>query len=154
MYGSLDKLLIASARPIGPAEQALLKQHPNVTWWSCASSLRDAWQSWPEDTQTRTRLHLWALPASATAEQWTHEEALRQLLGNTGQPYRTLHTNQLADVLTSTLNPWTLPPGQTKNAALDWKRWQQQGCEKCSDPVCEHRMFQDLIKQRANTAAP
>jgi hypothetical protein len=79
-------------------------------------------------------------------EQLAAEDTLRQQLNETGHPYRTLHANNLVGALqvlsdrtTSTLS---IQPHHQR------QRWLLQGCEKCSDPVCEHRLFLDLIERR------
>ena len=40
------------------------------------------------------------------------------------------------------LKPAQQPSGQLKNKRWTWS------CDKCSDPTCEHQLFQDLIRSR------
>jgi hypothetical protein len=91
-------------------------------------------------------LHLWAVSNNATPEQLATEDALRQQLSAMGLPYRTLHSASLLNVLHPPSAQQS--PESTARANSQWQRWLQRGCEKCSDPVCEHRLFQDLIEHR------
>ena len=80
------------------------------------------------------------------AKKEATEDALRQQLSAMGLPYRTLHSASLLNVLHPPSAQQS--PESTARANSQWQRWLQRGCEECSDPVCEHRLFQDLIEHR------
>lgn len=142
-----QNVLIASARALTPPDLALLESHPQVLWCATVQALQGFWQSLSTRILPDVTLYLWAVPHNAPPEQLATENALRQQLNGMGLPYRTLHTASLLNVL----HPQTahLSSESTARAESQWQRWLQRGCEKCSDPVCEHRLFQDLIEHRS-----
>jgi hypothetical protein len=148
MTGKHPKVLIASAQFLVDADRVLLGNHPNVKWCDGSPPLRSVWNELASDVQTGADWCLWALAHQASTEQLAVEDALRQQLNALGRPYRTLHAKGFTEALELAL--WRQPPNplQTALAQQQWQSWLQRGCEKCSDPVCEHRLFQDLLQQR------
>ncbi len=148
MAHSPPNVLIASARPLRGTDRDLLSSHPTVQYWNGTPPLGSFWNDLPTPIRLGMALVLWALPHQAPPEQLESEDALRHQLNALGQPYRTLHANGFTEVLQLALCRQPPDPQQTALAQQQWQRWQQRGCEKCSDPVCEHRLFQDLLQQR------
>ncbi|HSU22185.1 MAG TPA: ATP-binding protein [Variovorax sp.] len=77
---------------------------------------------------------------------------VRAALGRAGVAYSVVHGSG-AQRLTNAWNALNLaaqadpsPPGSPAAGASGRVRW---SCDKCSDPVCEHRMFTDLLGRRA-----
>jgi len=95
---------------------------------------------------------------STQAQQETADQAIRAALAAEGAPYCVLYgsaSQRLAQALGAVerLLPELLlqkpaPARKEGNKAWIWV------CDKCSDPVCEHRLLSDLLAQRAVPAAP
>lgn len=86
------------------------------------------------------------------------DRLLRAALTGAGLPFAVVHGSG-GDRLASAWNAinaiaGTEPPTQSggradaRPAAWAWS------CEKCSDPVCEHRLFSDLLRERRDAATP
>jgi hypothetical protein len=101
---------------------------------------------------------LCGLESAAQAHQQAADQSLRAALAAGGVAYCVLYGSapqRLAQALGAVER---LLPGlaQQKPAPVRGegnKAWAWV-CDKCSDPVCEHRLLSDLLAQRAVSAAP
>ena len=98
------------------------------------------WQGLPPEERTGWRLVLLATDAAATCGL-PQEQALRQTLSDLGLAHQVVYPQQgshdQALRLLLGLVQRRPMPGRLSAA-----------CEKCSDPDCEHRLFQDLLARR------
>lgn len=93
-----------------------------------------------------------------TQIQWHADQALRQSLVTAAKPFQVIYgqgqqrllnalqalkTASADAVLADPGTPSATPPGQGEKR----KPW-VWACEKCSDPVCEHRLLSDLLAKR------
>jgi ribosomal protein L37AE/L43A len=84
------------------------------------------------------------------------DQAIRTALARAGIPYCVLYGNsreRLAQALGAVERlqpgaPLQEHPPERRSKAWVWV------CDKCSDPICEHRLLSDLLAQRAAPAAP
>ena len=104
----------------------------------------------------------WPCPPAEQESREQRDAELRRQLEATGTPYRVVYgstTRRLATALVAALaqqapgsstaaSPTRAPLGHTDwraagdgDGPLKMRSW---GCEKCSDPVCEHRLFTSL----------
>ena len=60
--------------------------------------------------------------------------------------YQVRHVQTFGEIATTTNSIASRAGDTPANASNALKKW-QWNCEKCSDADCEHRLFQDLIKQ-------
>jgi HTH-type transcriptional regulator, transcriptional repressor of NAD biosynthesis genes len=96
--------------------------------------------------------------ASARQPQNIHERRrmdclLRRSLTQAGVPFQVIYGNgneRLAQALTA-LTAWQSPEAKLETAAAQTPSPRQPwvwACDKCSDPVCEHRLLSDLLLNR------
>lgn len=93
-----------------------------------------------------------------TQAQWQADQSLRQSLAIAARPFQVIYgqgqqrllnalqalkTASADAVLADPDTPSAMPPGQAEKR----KPW-VWACEKCSDPVCEHRLLSDLLAKR------
>jgi hypothetical protein len=88
-----------------------------------------------------------------TNTQTLDSQNQRSQLVSAGLPFHVLYalpTECLTQVMV--LTEWRLEKDEASNGKpmLAGKPWVWP-CEKCSDPVCEHRMLSDLIASRTQT---
>ncbi len=88
------------------------------------------------------------LPAGEARRQEAHDAALRGLLQALGWGHQVFYGNvdarlRHALLLGGAAMPERFPPPGNARPALAWS------CEKCSDPECEHRLFQRLLTPAA-----
>ncbi|AYQ29059.1 MULTISPECIES: hypothetical protein [unclassified Polaromonas] len=91
----------------------------------------------------------------AAAAQLDADQAIRAAFASAGIPYRVMYgtaDQRLAQALDA-VNP-PLPDLRRASAARRGGKgaWTWV-CDKCSDPVCEHRLLSDLLAQRNSAAA-
>jgi hypothetical protein len=91
--------------------------------------------------------------ASTAAAQLAADQLIRAAFASAGIAYRVMYgtaDQRLAQALDA-INP---PTPQCANAARRGSKgaWTWV-CDKCSDPICEHRLLSDLLAQRNNAAA-
>jgi hypothetical protein len=98
----------------------------------------------------------WPCPAAEQPQRAEQDAQLRQGLALRGIAYRVLYgplERRLASVLSALGESRTPPPAavasappapNTENTPDTRARLRAWGCEKCSDPVCEHRLFTSL----------
>jgi len=78
---------------------------------------------------------------------------LRRSLTQAGVPFQVIYGNgneRLAQALTA-LTAWQSPEAKLETAAAQTPSPRQPwvwACDKCSDPVCEHRLLSDLLLNR------
>ena len=84
------------------------------------------------------------------------DQSIRSALGAAGTAYSVLYGSTPQRVAQALGALHRAQPGlrhqepQTQARSKAWV-WV---CDKCSDPVCEHRLLSDLLMQRASPAAP
>jgi hypothetical protein len=83
------------------------------------------------------------------------DQSIRSALAAAGMAYSVLYgsaAQRLAQALNAVerLQPGLLPREQQPDGRSKPWVWV---CEKCGDPVCEHRLLSDLLAQRAGPAA-
>ena len=100
---------------------------------------------------------LCGLESAAQAHQQAADQSIRAALAAGGMAYCVLYggpPQRLAQALGAAerllpgLAQQKPAPARKGNKAWVWV------CDKCSDPVCEHRLLSDLLAQRAVSAAP
>jgi Mrp family chromosome partitioning ATPase len=85
-----------------------------------------------------------------TAEQMLADQALRQRLAQQQLPFHVIYgqgEERLTHALGALKASTKAPEASTSAPATKRKPW-VWSCEKCSDPVCEHRLLSDLIAKR------
>ena len=120
-----------------PAQEAALQDLP-VFRSDTPQALLGAWNGRSDPA----RVVLLAPEANghdATALQ--QEDAWRQALQSAGIPYQTLWPDQGSHGL-ALRRLMGLAPTPARRLYNPWP------CDGCSDPACEHRLFQDLLAQR------
>lgn len=143
-----------SALPDTPPAPSANKSVDPVTVAQLASALR---VGLPEGCPAPSAVLLLALPAAAHAlgadpvPLW-QDQTLRAALAHLGWPYRLVVGQGLLRQTTAALTALGLvspvpeaPPPATGMAA-ERQRLRALGCEKCSDPECEHRLFTGLTR--------
>lgn len=141
-----------------PLVQALARHYRQVQWSALAHPPGDT-ADMAHDLQSR-RLQL-VLMASEQATASPAEIRWRDWLQQGGWPHAvqslpapphdgpvnggTVDPTWLKRLATCVGLVQRLPPA----AGLDPQRWHGVGCEGCSDPACERRLFQDLLARRS-----
>lgn len=136
------------ARQLGTAHASTVPDL--LRWWQQARPryLTDAHAS-PPPAQARVLLLAPdpSLPLHPTDE--AADDALRACVRSLGLPLQVLYPSvphgwapavQLALAATAVSDASTAAPPA--------RAWHPLGCEDCSDPACERRLFQDLLAQR------
>ncbi|WP_411881210.1 hypothetical protein [Polaromonas sp. YR568] len=93
---------------------------------------------------------------SAEQAHLAADHAIRSALAVTGMAYCVLYGSapqRLAQALGAVERLQPGLPLRDQQPAGRSKLWVWV-CDKCSDPVCEHRLLSDLLAQRASPAAP
>ena len=100
---------------------------------------------------------LCGLESATQAHQQAADQSIRAALAAEGAPYCVLYggaSQRLAQALCAVerllpalVQQKPAPVRREGNKAWVWV------CDKCSDPVCEHRLLSDLLAQRAVSAA-
>lgn len=88
--------------------------------------------------------------------QQAAEQSIRSALAAAGMAYCVLYGSapqRLAQALGAVERVQPGLPLQDAQPAGKRKPW-AWACDKCSDPVCEHRLLSDLLAQRASPALP
>ena len=141
----------ATALALAQAVEQSLASSPCQLHWQFAPSAQDSshaqlrWLlAWDEGAFEGQE------PAAAIAALQAHQ-ALRQSLHALGLAYQVLRGPPPAQQMQAlqTLLPWlpelagVLPQTGVESRRPGWR------CSDCSDPVCEHRSFTELLAQRA-----
>lgn len=88
--------------------------------------------------------------------QQAAEQSIRSSLAAAGMAFCVLYGStpqRLAQALAAVHRVQPGRPFQDEQPAARSKPW-VWACDKCSDPVCEHRLLSDLLAQRASPALP
>ena len=123
--------------------QALADLHPELQCkvFAAPSDLGAFISDPGEDLPTSTRVLLLAhdTPSPADAKA---DDAWRAALWKAQVPHQVIYGTEetLTTHAAQALGLLPMPPRRTM---APW------ACEKCSDPDCEHRLFQDLLKHRS-----
>jgi hypothetical protein len=80
--------------------------------------------------------------AEALQRRERADALLREALAAAQRPFAVVH-GRGPERLASALRALGLGGAQTPARAAAWS------CDKCSDPACEHRLFTDLLRRRA-----
>ena len=86
------------------------------------------------------------LDAGAESQSERFDALLRAALVGAGLPFAVIH-GQGGERLANALRALGLeaPEDPRRSAPFD--------CDKCSDPVCEHRLFTDLLRRRVDAGS-
>jgi hypothetical protein len=93
---------------------------------------------------------------SMEPSQQAADQSIRSALAAAGMPYCVLYGStpqRLAQALGAVDRLLPGLPLREQQPAVKSKPWVWV-CDKCSDPVCEHRLLSDLLAQRASPALP
>jgi hypothetical protein len=96
-----------------------------------------------------------AAASTAVAAQLAADQAIRAAFASAGISYRVMYgtaDQRLAQALDA-VNPPSPDLQRTSAARRGVKNAWIWGCDKCSDPSCEHRLLSDLLAQRNSAAA-
>lgn len=91
----------------------------------------------------------------AAAAQLAADEAIRAAFASAGISYRVMYgtvDQRLAQALDAVNPPSPDMQRASANRRGGKNAWTWV-CDKCSDPVCEHRLLSDLLAQRGSVAA-
>ena len=102
-------------------------------------------------------------PAEERAAQEAHDAQVRTALAASSIPYRVVYGTGEQRTRNALIAIQKVAPkaySTSARAALDTEntprtaRLRTWNCEKCSDPICEHRLFTALVEQRDTTPPP
>jgi hypothetical protein len=101
---------------------------------------------------------LCGLESAALAHQQAADQSIRAALAAGGAAYCVLYGNAPQRLTQALGAVERLLPGLPQQTPAPVRRDGNKAwvwvCDKCSDPVCEHRLLSDLLAQRAVSAAP
>lgn len=144
------KIAILGAAASGPAALAeLLRSQLQPASAYCVMQVPQRLPApepdWKEATQTLTDadlILLMGLAPDSPPEQRTADQALRALLKRLALPYALVYGSG-ATACANALQAIRFQQRDTVGLEPPVSRW-RWACDKCSDPVCEHRLFSDL----------